>query len=34
MMDQTSWTPVIIAVPAFLFAVAWVVLASHLSVFS
>jgi hypothetical protein len=33
-MDQTSWTPVILAVPALLFAAAWVVLASHLSVFA
>ena len=33
-MDQTSWTPVILAVPAIMFAAAWVVLASHLSVFA
>jgi len=33
-MDQTSWAPVILAVPAFMFVVAWVVLASHLSVFA
>jgi hypothetical protein len=33
-MDQTSWTPVILAVPALLFAAAWVVLASHLSIFA
>ena len=33
-MEQTSWAPVILAVPALLFAAAWVVLASHLSVFA
>ncbi len=33
-MDQTSWIPVIIAVPALMFACAWVVLFYHLSVFA
>jgi len=32
-MDQTSWTPVILSLPALMFAAAVVVLVSHLSVF-